>query len=135
MKVKSESEVTQSCPTLHDPMDCSLPGSSVHGIFQARVLEWGAIAFSAEASENLVNLGETTDLITHSTANMTSISMLTLVPTAPKSYESNVKAPDRIPYEVTIHVYEASLPRRHPAVETTATVHWIDPGAPPTRPL
>ena len=46
MKVKSESEVTQSCPTLCDPMDCSLPGSSVHGIFQARVLEWGAIAFS-----------------------------------------------------------------------------------------
>ena len=46
MKVKSESEVTQSCPTLIDPMDCSLPGSSIHGIFQARVLEWGAIAFS-----------------------------------------------------------------------------------------
>ena len=46
MKVKSESEVTQSCPTLSDPMDCSLPGSSVHGIFQARVLEWVAIAFS-----------------------------------------------------------------------------------------
>ena len=46
-KVKSESEVAQSCPTLSDPVDCSLPGSSVHGIFQARVLEWGAIAFSA----------------------------------------------------------------------------------------
>ena len=46
MKVKSESEVAQSCPTLGDPMDCSLPGSSVHGIFQAGVLEWGAIAFS-----------------------------------------------------------------------------------------
>ena len=46
MKVKSESEVAQSCPTLCDPMDCSLPGSSVHGIFQAGVLEWGAIAFS-----------------------------------------------------------------------------------------
>ena len=46
MKVKSESEVAQSCPTLSDLMDCSLPGSSVHGIFQARVLEWGAIAFS-----------------------------------------------------------------------------------------
>ena len=46
MKVKSESEVAQSCPTPSDPMDCSLPGSSVHGIFQARVLEWGAIAFS-----------------------------------------------------------------------------------------
>ena len=46
MKVKSESKVAQSCPTLSDPMDCSLPGSSVHGIFQARVLEWGAIASS-----------------------------------------------------------------------------------------
>ena len=46
MKVKSESEVAQSCPTLSDPMDCSPPGSSIHGIFQARVLEWGAIAFS-----------------------------------------------------------------------------------------
>ena len=46
MKVKSESEVAQSCLTLSDSMDCSLPGSSVHGIFQARVLEWGAIAFS-----------------------------------------------------------------------------------------
>ena len=43
IKVKSESEVTQLCPTLHSPMDCSLPGSSIHGIFQARVLEWGAI--------------------------------------------------------------------------------------------
>ena len=47
MKVKRESEVAQSCRTLSDPMDCSLPGSSVHGIFQARVLEWGAIAFSS----------------------------------------------------------------------------------------
>ena len=46
IKVKSESEVAQSCPTLSDLMDCSPPGSSVHGIFQARVLEWGAIAFS-----------------------------------------------------------------------------------------
>ena len=46
MKVKSESEVAQSFPTLSDPMDCNLPGSSIQGIFQARVLEWGAIAFS-----------------------------------------------------------------------------------------
>ena len=46
MKVKSESEVTQLYLTLSDPMDYSLPGSSIHGIFQARVLEWGAIAFS-----------------------------------------------------------------------------------------
>ena len=50
MKVKSESEVAQSCLTPVDPMDCSLPGSSVHGIFQARVLEWGAIAFSVSRS-------------------------------------------------------------------------------------
>ena len=46
MKVKSENEVAQLCPTLRDPMDRSLPGSSIHGIFQARVLEWDAIAFS-----------------------------------------------------------------------------------------
>ena len=50
MKVKSESEVAQSCPTLSDPMDCSLPGSSAHGIFQARVLEWGAIIKLATAA-------------------------------------------------------------------------------------
>ena len=53
MKVKSESEVTQSCLTLRDPMDCSPPGSSIHGIFQARVLEWGAIAFSSKAKLSL----------------------------------------------------------------------------------
>ena len=50
MKVKSESEVAQLCPTLSDPMDCSPPGSSVRGIFQARVLEWGAIAFYIDYS-------------------------------------------------------------------------------------
>ena len=50
MKVKSEREVSQSCPTLQDPMDCSLPGSPVHRIFQARVLEWVAIAFSVVCS-------------------------------------------------------------------------------------
>ena len=52
MKVKSESEVAQLCLTLSDPMDCSPPGSSVHGIFQARVLEWGAIAFSESSSRS-----------------------------------------------------------------------------------
>ena len=51
MKVKNESEVAQSCPTLSDPKDCSLPGSSVHGIFQARVLEWGAIAIIIKGTE------------------------------------------------------------------------------------
>ena len=51
MKVKSESEVAQSCPTLSDPMNFSLPGSSIHGILQARVLEWVAIAFSGCAGQ------------------------------------------------------------------------------------
>ena len=59
MKVKSESEVTQSCPTLSDPMDCSLPGSSIHGIFQARVLEWVTIAFSMT---NLVSILKNRDI-------------------------------------------------------------------------
>ena len=54
MKVKSESEVAQSCRTLRDPMDCGPPGSTVHGIFQARVLEWGAIAFSDIATSSLL---------------------------------------------------------------------------------
>ena len=53
IKVKSESEVTQSCLTLRDPMDCSLPGSSILGIFQARVLEWGAIAFSTNNEKDI----------------------------------------------------------------------------------
>ena len=55
MKVKSESGVAQSCPTLHDPMDCGPPGSSVYGIFQARVLEWRAIAFSKSNPTGLQN--------------------------------------------------------------------------------
>ena len=55
MKVKSESEVAQSCPTLSDPTDCSLPGSSIHGIFQARVLEWGASAFSGKLVLRAIN--------------------------------------------------------------------------------
>ena len=59
MKVGSESEVAQSCPTLSYPVDCSLPASSIHGIFQARVLEWGAIAFSRDCAYELVNRGPT----------------------------------------------------------------------------
>ena len=53
MKVKSESEVAQSCPTLRDPMDCSLPASSVHGIFQARALEWVASAMQETQVQSL----------------------------------------------------------------------------------
>ena len=58
MKVKSESEVAQSCPTLRDHMDFSLPGSSVHGVFQARVLEWGAIAFSSSHIREIIKDNE-----------------------------------------------------------------------------
>ena len=59
-KVKSESEVAEFCLTASDPMDCSLPGSSIHGIYQARVLEWGAIAFS-NINVYMWNLGNGTD--------------------------------------------------------------------------
>ena len=58
MKVKSESEVAQSCPTLSDPMDCSPPGFSAHGIFQARVLEWGATAFFGERDKSHMSRSE-----------------------------------------------------------------------------
>ena len=65
MKVKSESEVAQSCPTPSDPMDCSPPGSSVHGIFQARVLEWGAIAFSSSRLLRFNSWAGNWDLTSH----------------------------------------------------------------------
>ena len=72
MKVKSESEVAQSCPTLCDPMDCSLPGSSVHEIFQARVVEWGAIAFS-EAMRAANNKKQYTNYLFIKTSNISNI--------------------------------------------------------------
>ena len=65
MKVKSESEVAESCPTLSALMDCSLPSSSIHGIFQARVLEWGAIAFS-KCSLGISNFLEEISSLSHS---------------------------------------------------------------------
>ena len=64
---ESESEVAQSCPTVSDPMDCSLPGSSIHGIFQARVLEWGAIAFSSKCVYSYIN--NTSSLSIHLSMN------------------------------------------------------------------
>ena len=62
MKVESEREVAHLCLTLSDPMDCSLPGSSVHGIFQARVLEWGTIAFSDKSPSYLKKKKDVVDL-------------------------------------------------------------------------
>ena len=73
MKVKSESEVTQSCPTLSDPMDFSLPGSSVHGILQARVLEWDAIAFSAPYGTQYLNFSK--DIMWYSMWNYLSVDL------------------------------------------------------------
>ena len=65
MKMKSESQVAQLCLTLCDPMDCSLPGSSAHGIFQARVLEWGAIAFSGHWRQHILNDESEEERLTH----------------------------------------------------------------------
>ena len=68
MRVKSESQVAQSCPTCSDPMDCSPPGSSVHGIFQARVQEWGATAFSIPSFSSVQSLSRVRLLVTPWTA-------------------------------------------------------------------
>ena len=70
MEVRRESEVTQSCPTLRDPMDFSLPGSSIHGIFQARVLECGAIAFSIDEVDKRLNRCKLLKLTQEETDNM-----------------------------------------------------------------
>ena len=69
MKVKSESEAAQSYPTLSDPMDCSLPGSFIHGIFQARVLEWGAIAFSSYSDQGTIKPGLYSDSTAYKLSN------------------------------------------------------------------
>ena len=73
MKVKSQSEVAQSCLTLSDPVDCRLPGSSIHGIFQARVLEWGAIAFSKVSTKYLKIITKPHLIILHRQLHPTSI--------------------------------------------------------------
>ena len=75
VKVKSESEVAQSCPTLRDPMDCSLPGSSIHGICQARILEWGASAFSVTLTRMAII--KKTDKITKKETGPSYIDVLT----------------------------------------------------------
>ena len=74
MKGKSESEVAQSCSTLRDPMVCSLPGSSIHGIFQAKVLEWGAIAFSNEVLRHYIIIPK--DLLEKGKLDISSIVVL-----------------------------------------------------------
>ena len=81
MKVKSENEVAQSCPTLNNPMDRSLPGSSVHGIFQARVLEWGAIAFSLHSgtlSKSLASLHPLSPLLSQDCCSLLGLFLSTV---------------------------------------------------------
>ena len=70
MKMKSESEVAQSCPTLSDPMDCSPPGSSTHGIFQAGLLEWGAVTFSGASWDHLPNAATSTHFLPSGSASV-----------------------------------------------------------------
>ena len=84
MKVKSEREVAQSCPTPNDPMDCSPPGSSVHGIFQARVLEWGAMAFSIALRGYLFLFGNSSKVGTY----WVSTSICCQTPLPPPGYSS-----------------------------------------------
>ena len=91
MKVKSESEVAQSCPTLSDRMDCSLPGSSVHGIFQARVLEWGAIAFSI-ALTRWTFVGKVMSLL----FNMLSMLVITVLPRSKCLLSSWLQSPSAV---------------------------------------
>ena len=91
MKVKNESEVAQSCPTLSDTMDCSLPGSSVHGILQARVLEWGAIAFSV-ALTRWTFVGKVMSLL----FNMLSRLVITFLPRSKHLFNSRLQSPSAV---------------------------------------
>ena len=91
MKVKRESEVAQSCPTLSDTMDCSLPGSSVHGILQARVLEWGAIAFSV-ALTRWTFVGKVISLL----FNMLSRLVITFLPRSKRLLISWLQSPSAV---------------------------------------
>ena len=100
MRVKSEREVAQSCPTLRDPMDCSPPGSSVHGIFQARGLEWGAIAFSFQ------KLGHTFKGLKARAYQSPSLPRVTTARRVPSDSHTGVpakvpEAPDLLPWHET----------------------------------
>ena len=97
MKVESESEVTQSCLTLSDPMDCSLPGSSIHGIFHATVLEWGAIAFSTMEYYSM----EYYSIIKKNTFESALMRWMKLEPIL----ESEVSQKEKYQYSIIMHIY------------------------------
>ena len=116
MKVKNESEVAQSCPTLCDPMDCSPPGSSVHGIFQARVLEWGAIGFSVQQLSQGRNRFSLITVNYHTHDVVQSLSCVRLC--------------DPVDYSMP------GFPVHHQLLELAQTqVHWICVAIQPSHPL
>ena len=122
MKVKSESEVAQSCLTLHDLKDCSLPGSSVHGIFQARVLEWGAIAFSKTKPYNpaisLLSIYKEKGVPRLNKKLCTDAFITVSSITAKKLEIIQMSLNSRIDKERTIHTTECSQQRRKPTNAT-----------------
>ena len=110
MKVKSESEVAQSCTTLHDPMDCSPPGSSIHGIFQARVLEWVAIAFKNTLEVINSRIPEAQEQISELEDKMVEIT---------SEEQNKVKEAQRVPYKINPR---RNMPR-HILIKLTKTKH------------
>ena len=103
MKVKSESEVAQSCLTLCDPMDCSPPGSSIHGIFQARVLEWDAIVFSATGDKEPLNGAVRS-------AGMLARSLLSILPHSVSCFRVHVQTAQQAPQPQNLSQFSHSLP-------------------------
>ena len=105
---ESESEVTQSCPTLSDPMECSPPGSSIHGIFQARVLEWGAIAFSIALTRRTF-VGKVMSLL----LNMLSRLVITFLPRSKRLLISWLQSPFAVIKEEFQHIHILSQINRY----------------------
>ena len=111
MKVKSESEVAQSCPTVLDPMDCSLPGSPVHGIFRARVLEWGASAFSeADIRYSFSDPFEKV-LFYIGVKLIYSVILVSSVEQSDSNYQEGATLSE--PTHVSIHTYSFFRPNKH----------------------
>ena len=119
MKVKSESEVAQLCPTLSDPMDCRLSGSSIHGIFQAKVLEWGAIAFSERTNPREYQI-----VRTHKKGNhLNTRPSVTQPPVAPNASKQQTKQKYKLNHQLTGLPPHSALPIRGKTNKETKTQH------------